>query len=334
MLLLVITVSLVSVQALQLRKSSDSEQTLRAYYAAEAGVEDAVSRVLSGQITPTTYNNQCNTPATFAAGTVYDAPGAATWTCQIVIFSGNPTGKLDRPDSAKTVDPGNAAYRSVIVEWNQSSNAAASYTNPASSLTTGNFPSAAAYSANPFVPPLEMSILRYPTGAFAARDVATATDLQNIVLVPAGAVSSPKIRYPQGLGAGPDAADCGQTSRIYNVGSQSLTGYNCYAVITGFRNTQNYLFRLRSRYDASAYRMTFMSGPNGNGATVAVPDGTATIDVTAKAGDTFRRIISKLPLVKGAEPSLNYVIYSDTNICKNFTVTDNDVPPGTWPPSC
>jgi hypothetical protein len=69
--------------------------------------------------------------------------------------------------------------------------------------------------------------------------------------------------------------------------------------------------------------MTFIDAA---GNVVPVPDGTATIDVTAKAGQTYRRVISKLPLSRGAEAGLNYVIYSDTNVCKNFTVLDNVAP--------
>src|SRR5260221_6730806 len=54
MLLLVITISLISLETFQLRKSEDAEQTLRAYYAAEAGVEDAGAKVLSGSISTST----------------------------------------------------------------------------------------------------------------------------------------------------------------------------------------------------------------------------------------------------------------------------------------
>jgi len=65
--------------------------------------------------------------------------------------------------------------------------------------------------------------------------------------------------------------------------------------------------------------MTFLNGAS----VVTVPDGTATIDVTAKAGQTFRRVISKLPINGGAAGGLNYVMYSDTNICKAFDVMNN-----------
>ncbi|HVQ43629.1 MAG TPA: hypothetical protein VMT30_01555 [Candidatus Saccharimonadia bacterium] len=331
LLLLVITISMASLQSLQLRKAEDSEQTLRAYYSAEAGVEDAVSKVLSKTIAQGVGDNTCN------ASTGFDASGAAEWTCQYVSFSGNPTGKLDHPDSAKTVDPLNVPYQSVIIEWNQSTNIAAAFHNrPA--LLGGTFPTAAAYASSPFDPPLELAVLEYPSGGFGSNQVCTRPGvpagcqalLQNLVLVPeGGAVST--VAYGTLLGHGPWNGNCGNLGRTYSPGGLTLTGYNCYAVLTGLSAAKNYLFRLRSRYAASSYRMTFRSGPNGTGATVTVPDGTATIDVTARAGQTFRRVISKLPLNKSAASMLNFVIYSDTDVCKNFDVIDN-VPSA--PPAC
>jgi hypothetical protein len=85
-------------------------------------------------------------------------------------------------------------------------------------------------------------------------------------------------------------------------------------------NTRNFILRLRSRYAGTDYRLTFMSGLNGNGTVVNVPDGTATIDITAKAGDVFRRVVYKVPYKNGAASGLDYVIFSDQDVCKNFGV--------------
>lgn len=324
LLLLVITVSLVSLEALQLRKAEDSEQTLRAYYSAEAGVEAAVSKVLNKTIAPGVGDNTCN------ASTDFDVDGAAEWTCQQVTFTGAPFGKLDRPDAAKTVDPGHITgtpYRSVVIEWNQSTNTAPAYYNQPG-LLSGNFPPAASYNA---APPLELSILEYPTGGFAASQVPTVTKLQNAVIVPNGGAAG-TVNYAALPGSGAWGGNCGNLGRTYVVSGISRTGYNCYAVLTGLNSaTRDYLFRIRSRYTASAYRLTFMSGNTGNGTVVNVPDGVATIDVTAKAGQTYRRVISKLPLNSSAGSDLNFVIYSDTDVCKNFDVFNNVA---SAPPNC
>jgi hypothetical protein len=314
LLLIILTTSLVSLEVLQLRKSEDSEQSLRAYYIAEAGVEDAVSQVLT--------NPTDRTDKPCASNVGYDTAGSASWTCQRISFSGSPVGKLEAPDAAKTVDPGHVAggYGSVIVEWNQSVNAG-NYNVP-----TGGLPSAAGYA--PYAaPPLELAIVSYPTGGFAASQVGTAVKLQNALIVPRGLGAS----VVDGLalpGHGQWSASCAALSvrPTYNVGGTVLGGYNCYAVITGLQTNLDYLFRVRSRYLPTAYRMTFKQNADGSGLVVKVPDGTATIDVTAKAGDTYRRVLTKLPLNSGAASGLDYVMYSDTNICKNFDVVNNAFP--------
>ncbi len=308
LLLLVITMSLVSLEALQLRKSEDSEQTLRAYYTAEAGVEDAVAKVLN--MTPPYVDQACQPKA------AYDIPGAAGWTCQKITFSGTPKGKLEA-DQAKTIDPGHITgppYMSVIVEWNQSSSAGP-YSVP---LT---LPSAATYVAA--APPVELAIVSYPSGGFKASDIGGSVKLENALIVPRGNGAS-TVNFAGLLGHGQWDGNCGSMSRTYTIMGNNYTGYNCYAVITGLIPAHDYLFRIRSRYLPTTYRMTFLD-PAGN--VVSVPDGTATIDVTAQAGQTYRRVISKLPLGSGAEAGLNYVIYSDTNVCKNFTVINNAAPP-------
>lgn len=313
LLLIILTTSLVSLEVLQLRKSEDSEQSLRAYYIAEAGVEDAVSKVLTN---PTSRTDQ-----SCAANTGYDTAGAASWTCQKISYSGTPTGKLDTPDAAKTVDPGHVTpgYNSVIIEWNQSE-AAGSYTVPK------NLPPAINYGLYA-APPLEIAMVSYPTGGFSASQVGTAVKLENALIVPRG-IGAYAVDGSQLPGHGQWDASCASlvARPTYMVGNTPLGGYNCYAVITNLNSSSDHLFRVRSRYLATSYRMTFKTGNNGDGNVVKVPDGTATIDVTAKAGATYRRVLTKMPLGSGAAPGLDYVMYSDTDICKNFNIVNNAFP--------
>jgi Tfp pilus assembly protein PilX len=316
LLLIIITTSMVSLEVLQLRKSEDSEQSTRAYYIAEAGVEEAVSRILTN---PTARADQ---PC--AASTNYDTTGAAEWTCQKISFSGAPVGVLKQPDAALTVDPGHVTpgYQSVIIEWNQSQNPGGY------NVQNGGLPGAGGYTYS--APPLELAIVSYPTGGFSASQVGTAVKLQNALIVPKGPGTG-VVNYANGTGLpghGQWAGSCeNMTVRAsYNILGTQLGGYNCYAVLTNLPATNDYLFRIRSRYLATNFKMTFKADPNGGGAVVKVPDGMATIDVTAKAGDTYRRVLTKLPLNTGAAPGLDYVMYSDTDICKNFDVLNNAFP--------
>src|SRR5581483_10685484 len=84
--------------------------------------------------------------------------------------------------------------------------------------------------------------------------------------------------------------------------SPSLTSYHCVVTFTGFDNSRGNIIRLRPRYTGMHYRLTF----SGN-----IPDQTATIDVTARAGQIYRRVIAKVPLRSGVPTGLDYVIYGD-----------------------
>jgi Tfp pilus assembly protein PilX len=326
LLLLVVTLSMITLETLQLRKAEDAEQTLRAYYTAEAGVEDAVAKVLSQTISPGVGDNVCNTNSN------YDIPGAAGWTCQQVSFSGTPFGKLDTPDVAKTVDPGQANYKSVVVQWNQSTNGNAGFYN-----MPANAPHQLSGAAS-FAAPIELSIVEYPVGGFSSNAVCVngapagcSVKLENVVIVPGGGGAGANINYGGGLAnIGPQRGNCGPLPHAVGGGAGAGTSnnYNCYAILTGFNSAKAYIFRIRSKYTASAFQIVFKANPNGNGGVVTVPDGTATIDVTAKAGQTYRRVISKLPLNRGAAGGLNYVMYSDTDVCKNFDVLANTARPG------
>ncbi len=330
LLLIIITTSLVTLEVLQLRKSEDSEQSMRAYYAAEAGVEAAVQKILAN---PFNHTNQDCSNATISSNTTYDTAGAANWTCQRISFSGSPVGKLDA-DAAKTVDPGKANYSSVIIEWGTSvSPGLAGY-----SVTPGGLPSAGSYAYA--APPIEIAMVTYPDDFISTSQVGSAVKLENALIVPRGnglyKVDSGTLpNHGQWDGTLPNhgqwdgncAPIAGPSARSsYNFGTINLGGYNCYAVITNLSAANDYLFRIRSRYQGTSYRMTFATGMQGDGTIVKVPDGTATIDVTAKAGDAHRRVLTKLPLGAGAAPGLDYVIYSDGDICKNFSVINNAFP--------
>lgn len=87
--------------------------------------------------------------------------------------------------------------------------------------------------------------------------------------------------------------------------------------LTGYGGpVQAHVLRLKSRYAGMHYSLQFYNGA----ALKSVPDQFATIDVTARSGDVFRRIIYKVRLASGAA-NVDYAIYSDTNICKNMSVS-------------
>ncbi len=314
LLLLLVTTTMVTLEVAQLRKASDTEQSMRAYYTAEAGVEEAVKRVLAGSVLA---DQPC-------ARVTYDT---AEWSCQQIEVSGQPSGRLSSPNTSVTVDPGFVVapgYNSVKLEWDQSPNVNAAYYN-----TSLPLPSQSEYDATlPFAPPLEMTIVQYPPGNVTVNDVcvngavppACRMLIQNALFLPGGAAAG-AVNY----GA---AAAFSTGGPYYGNCSAVRTPYHCQVVLSGFTGANAHMFRLQSRYGASGYRMTFYAGNNATGAVVDVPDGMVTIDVTAKAGTAYRRVISKVPSPQAPASGLNYVIFSDTGVCKDFVVLGNAFPGG------
>lgn len=335
LLLVIVTLSMVAVEALQLRTAEDAEQSMRAYYTAEAGTEDAVAKILSKSISLTN-NQSCE-----AGSPYYDPSGSSNWTCQQISFSGQPSGNL-KADQAVTVDPGTANYQSVEIEWNQSNDVTASHYDI---NTTTGFPSLATFQADQYAaPPIELQIVEYPNGGFNENEVCDGDPapcggygapneafLSNALITPAGNASGvvPYTRASLYQNGTLLQGNCAPAPRAnpYSGNSQ----YNCYALLSNLPANKSYLFRIRSRYADSSYRFTFWSNPDGTGNQVVVPSGMATIDVTAQAGGVYRRVVSNLPINSSAAAGLNYVMYSDTNVCKNFQVINNAPPPSVCP---
>jgi hypothetical protein len=300
-LLSVITVGLMAQMVGELRQSGDFEQSQRAYYAARSGVEDAVSKVVAAlknnlrpqpQIGCSSGNANLNLDPT--------TPGVLGWTCQQIIFSGSPSGKLGTSDQAVQIDTsGGPAYASMKLEWDQSSGTLPSgfFNAPASFPAGGSWNYAAA---------IELTSVEYPQGSFNAANANI--KLYNALIRPTtGGVVNPSFRTS---GGNPVAGTC----------NPSAASYHCSVIFNGFDGAHSYIFRVRTRYVGTDYRFSFFSNANATGSPVLVPDGDATIDVTAKAGNAFRRVIYKVPYTDGAASGLNFVIYSDGNICKSMTV--------------
>ena len=324
LLLSIITLSVISLEALQLRKSEDAEQSLRAYYVAEAGIENAAAKILGGTI-PIGANQPCS-----AGSPSLNPTNDGTWTCQQIDFTGSPFGVLNQPDVATTVNPGTTTtpYQSVIIAWNQSNDP-----NAADYALTSGLPAQANYTAA--APPLEVQVVQYPAGGFTP--TSANLTLETAVFTPGGTGGNTAVSYTAAnfTTASPYSTYCAPLSQSLPASLSTLLGtstasYNCYMVLTNLDTGggENYLFRIRSRYTASAYQMTFRTGSAGGGTDVNVPTGTAIIDVTAHVGTEYRRVISELPIGTSAAGQLNYVMYSDTDICKDFQVINNAAQPG------
>ncbi|MBW4061312.1 hypothetical protein HJC99_01930 [Candidatus Saccharibacteria bacterium] len=343
LLLLTITTSLIAVQTLTLRQAENTEESQKAYYAAESGAEDAIAKVNTGAIVAGS-NQSCSSPNAVNTNLDPSASGQVGWTCQAVTFSGSPSGKLITPDAAITVDPYNPATSSsiskMVLRWDQSSGA---HITPSylASRTWASYPSSTGYGQHAM--PLELTVVDYPTGSFAAAAIKT----QNLLILPSyNAGGNATYSVAGGVcaagatcgvdGRNPFHADC-TTAGTADASGNSTTNYHCEITISSLTPSHNYLFRIRSLYLAdgdfgfSGSGQFVMNFYNSAGTLLAPPNQVATIDVTGKAGTVYRRVIYKQPVGPEAQSNLNYTLFADGNLCKDYTVVGGVRPGGADP---
>lgn len=295
-LLVIIVTSMTSLMIGELRQSADADQSIRAYYAAEAGVEDAILKIkkaLPGRVAG-------HGPACQPAVSI----GQVTYTCQRIMYDTNIlTGTLAKEQPLQidlsTASPPNV--RRIEVSWNTDNDAPV----PFPAIGAGEFPPGGSWGARPAV--MELSLASYPDNpSFSLSQI----NFQTTILKPqnsAGGASVSNI-----ADAGPIDVDCAASRP-----------YRCMAIIQGLDPTRNYVMRLKPRYAATHYQVqAFNCSLPASCPASDVPDQFATIDVTARAGDVYRRVVVKMPVVAGVH-NVDYVLWSDTDICKNFKVRES-----------
>ncbi len=90
-----------------------------------------------------------------------------------------------------------------------------------------------------------------------------------------------------------------------------------YDGASSFDNT-TMMLRIRPRYSAASYRIRFFDKYNNP---VFMPDGNATIDVTARSGNYFRRVLAKKQLTPTIYDGVfDNALFSGSDICKNMRI--------------
>jgi Tfp pilus assembly protein PilX len=296
-LLVIIVTSMTSLMIGELRQASDGDQSIRAYYAAEAGVEDALLKIKKDIAAGIALSGG---GACVSSGA---ALGSVEYTCQRIIYDTNTVeGRLAKEQSLQ-IDLSTAApspvVQSVKVSWNQDGIDA-----PVPFTPIANFPEGNNWGNRPAV--MELSLASYPDNPnFSLGQI----DYQTTVLKPSNA------------GAGMSFSNISNSGPI-SVNCAPARPYTCQAVVSGLSPTRRYVLRLRPRYAGTRYQVQAFTCPNAACGPSTVADQFATVDVTARAGDVFRRVVVKMPVRAGAY-NVDYVLWSDTDICKNFKVRES-----------
>lgn len=310
LLLVVITGSGIALMGSELRQSTDYDQSIKAYFAAESGVEDALAYIKKNGLAAAVANDNGCAPFD-SADSQFDEfnPKSVVYTCQSVTTSSNNlTGNIPAEGAAQIDLSGTPDLDRVRLEWNKPAlGDPGSWDENNALLSTGrtDLPRGTAWSGIlPAV--MEVTVISYPaTGNISVNNIQAKT----MFLRPN---NSNVGDFPIDINAShnsPIAVQCSKT-----------TEYNCHATLSGFSgNTLNYIVSLHPRYSNAHYQL---SAQNSSGVSLVVANSQLKIDVTARAGTVFRRIQVKAPLNSQSSSGFPYYsVFADDEICKVFEVT-------------
>lgn len=344
---IITTAYIVSVISQQ-KNALSYDQSTRAFYAAESGVQDAVRALrlnpdrLAAEKTSCTPWDPAVPSGTIASGigTVgYDESYRLQYTCQLASMSSTLKGEV-QPGGAKNVtvklqprDSTITGPYKIVVRWSPKTTGGATYypTERTGNQTKllpkyqkwrhGNDPD------KPIHAMLRMGIIAHPNGSFSR------SSIQQRVLF---------LNPVQNNGTDPDpdptfsysdvSLDSQQRQLLtdaacYQSDSASIpndyNGYSCKATInlaSGYDLTSQSLYvRLGSVYRATNFSLELVKGTT----QIALTNGQAEIDITGKAGnETFRRIQQTVSVGGYVEDSMpDAAVVSAEGICKLFSLT-------------
>jgi hypothetical protein len=329
LLLLLLVLGLSSMMVGTLNQSVDSGNSIQAFYAAQAGVEDQLLSIQKALSSGT--NNLGGSINTNGCASGNDGPvSSVVYTCaQVTADTTTITGDPGKEQSYQYDLSNLPGLQSVELDWNQAGTDA----DPKLSMQPGNgqFPTGGAY----FGPALmEMVAVSHLSSSGVSSGQ---LNVHDAILKPvfAGPGNAPVVACYELDNTDNGAFDCSNakhTAAASPGGPNALPGevqcgpqiapgdYNCKAIITGFAPAYDYIVRFRPRYTGTHFQFTAWGA---SGAKLTVPDEFATVDVTAKDGDVFRRVVNKVQIRSTAYSGLDYALYSDTDIDKTICVQLN-----------
>lgn len=321
-LLTIVTTSFIRITVNEQRQATDDDLTKRAFFAAESGIEDgkiALDRYLNGEINIAELNGDtCDAPRDIDPE-IEDLDGIeASYTCHLIslsseVYESSISPWASRAIDLNAIDPAGAPanFSTMTLRWHDpvENGAYATRGDAQTELLprTGWNSGGVAYPAM-----MRVQISSYPeSGTFAASDAQT-----HVVFI-----------NPSTGGANPTANFIANDGSIISNGSctPSLTsGYACEVTLDGFNDAnRNYSVRVTSLYTATNMQLVL------DGGSAEFDGALATIDVTGRAGDVYRRVQTRVSLA--SEDLLpDAAITSGQDVCKNFNITDvaNDGPGG------
>jgi hypothetical protein len=300
LLLMIITLSMTALMIGEVRQATDSDQSIKAYYAADSGVEDAINKIRTSQallgvpVDPA-LDGVCQAPDLSASADL-----AVQVTCQRIVQRTNTlSDTLGREGSREVQLLGAAGMTGIDIAWNVINKG-----DPSTLLPPAGFPSG----TNPWTYPAAIELV---TMSYTDQATLTPADFSRVytTVIRPGSAAFAQGSYTT---AGPQTASCT---------ASGADSYNCHYFINDLSRVvgglnKNYVMRIKARYNGTSFKITPQSG----GVAISVPDNYLTIDVTARAGDVYRRVVRKVPYHSGVVAGLEYSLFSDGDLCKKFAV--------------
>ncbi len=318
LLFMLTLLGLITVMLSEKRQSADADQSVRAYFAAEAGAERALLKIKndlqsSGNVQAMT---SCADPAN-PLNQKQVGPSNEVVTC-VKVSTQRPelTHQLKQDGEAFQVDLGavpatlNADF--LQIEWNQTGD----YPGPFADFSTTGFRRDPITKQWKNAAVLELSNFSYNNGVGGLNSSSVA--FHQTMIAPTSEIIIGT--HNEATGPRPAKATC----------DPARPEYKCSIRINMAQGggSRSRIIRLRARYADTHFRLKLYKS-NGDQIT-ELPDSSARIDVTARAGSVYRRLIQYVPITNGVARGLDYVIYSETDICKGVRVlagtTDDSCP--------
>lgn len=316
----------------QQRTSVNLDMGTRAYYAAESGVQDA-ARGLNADISLTQNTCKSSTGSFIGGNGVVGASDqyGLSYTCQIIDPSPTEiTGSVDSSTTAMiriTPEGTPSTPNAILLKWSLKTKPSEPVLYPRNDNTQSlkklsDWQDAA---GNKWHPMLRVALLSHPlTGSFNRNQIG-----QNVVFLnpKAGNFASPNSVTAFSKGQNP--YDATVKENMINdatcVLSNAATDYSCEQLITltdgGYSFSQDQLYvRIGSLYGATNFSMQVLEDDQ----PFPLKNVQATIDVTGRAKDVYRRVKQAFPLSGYVEDTnTDAAVVAGEGICKQFSVTNN-----------
>ncbi len=293
----------------------------RAYYAAEAGIQDAV-RALNTD--PTLSKDTCDTFIPTSTGDLGAGMGLS-YTCQLIdstpsTINFNVAQDKNGMSRMQPADlTGLTGDFNLVVRWSKKIGNELLKARPGSDSV---FPSQGEWSGEAWHPALRVSLLSYPKDS-SSPSIAQRVMFLNPLSSGAGVPTINRVATTKNQ----SSEQMVQSSQCYDGDSGSSFGdYLCQQTLrlSAYDLTNNALFvRAHSLYASTDVEL-FLT-PTSSTTPVPLTGSVVQVDVTGKAGSTFRRVRQSFNLNNGViiDNLPDAAVVGGDGICKYYSITDD-----------